>query len=245
MKRALSSGLIAIATATAGALSSTIAVNARAQSCSWGATGPAEDGHWYAELQQDSIESVADRAAEVAIFTNNLTTDSSNDFVDHEMWYGTVDDCSDNVEVGLSAGSGASNSGQVFWAESDPSGYFPHFMNSAPFSLNAWEIAQVYWSGTSCEWTAFWYDAGTGTNTNLGTSMSNCGGSTRCFESGVEADPANDNMHVGGYMADWYGEDNNNNWTFLNPGFQIYCPADIVFTNSSDIETEEGLHGPF
>ena len=210
--------------------------------------GPDPDGHYYGVIGADNVANEGNRAESAFLYTNNLTTADSSDLVTHEMWYGVTGDASYWVEVGVMDGGARTSCflclsddvfDAVFWADNRNGGSFNEHFPEVSWEPDQWYQVEVAFAGAACNWNVYFGGV------NLGTSTSNCAGSTRAFHAGLESTSTSGVARVDGRVTSWSVEDNNNNWTTWSPAFYANCPADIQFTSSSHNETKEELHGPF
>jgi hypothetical protein len=229
-------------------LAGSIARSTDAKACTSGADP--KTGHYYAVIEAFNVANVANRGESALIYTDNLNNDAedSSSFVTHEMWYGVTGDASYWVEVGVLDGAAdtpcflcLSNDvfKAVFWADNRNGGGFNEHFPNVSWEQDQWYDAEVAFAGSACSWNVVLGGH------SLGTSTSNCAGTTRALLAGLESTTTSSTARVDGRVKSWSAEDNNNKWTTWSPVFYANCPADIEFTDSSHSETKEELHGPF
>lgn len=178
--------------------------------------------HYYAIMESyvtgndsyygDSIEI----DTEVLHSTCNILT---KNFVDHELWYGTDLGWAHWVEVGFKDGradSGGCVTDVDFWADQNEYGYYEHYPNNG-WNFTTWYTASITSAG-SCSWNV------TLGGLNLGTSTSNCPGSGRAMESGIET-TSQTTGSASGYITQWEE---------LSYGSTWYSPWDGWYTYEDD-----------
>ncbi len=204
-------------------------------------TARADGTHFYALLVSSSdVQGSADKGANISIDTTALGSETCADFVNHEFWYGTYPGGANWVEVGFK--DGTTNAGNCvhrvdFWADRRPDGsYNEHYPNNA-WSLNTWYSAEVTNAG-SCTW-AVWLGG-----LQIGTSTSNCPGSGRDLNAGIENDQVGSEFdRASGFLANWNAEGAAGLWFGGWTGQALstgHAPG-IEWTSSSDTETEEAM----
>lgn len=166
----------------------------------------------YAQLLAYDIPSNANSGARVAIETDVLSTETCSNHVNHEMWYLTSGTSSSYwIEVGFKAGDpGAPNASCVtdptsseFWCDARPntnSYYNCHFYGYG-WNYGNWYLAQIDNIG-SCTWAV---SLG---GVQLGTSSSNCAGTGRWLQAGIEHYyPNNETDGAFGFLTQWAEEE--------------------------------------
>lgn len=209
-------------------------------------SGPAANGHYYGIILSSPPGTDGNRGDQVALYTTELFDNdgcASYDFVTHELWYGLDSNANYWIEVGFRSGdtySGDCVSEVDFWADyRNGGGYHEHYPGNA-WNLNEWYNAEIAYANQSCTWNV--YLGGL----NLGTSTSNCPGTGRNLQAGIEATNTGLGLYDDGYMDDWYQEGSNNVWTaWESLKFSCNETCDIGFTSGSGTETHETDHGPF
>ena len=217
-------GSIAVAT-----LAVAIGRPAEAAACT---ARPDGNDHYYAVVEAYNMANEANEGAGVDLLTNNLNADSS-DFVSHEMWYGVTGDASYWVEVGVMAGM----ANGVFWADNrNGGGYNEHFYDVESDQANGVVVAAT---SVACTWR--WPSTITFSAPRPRTARGPPARSLRELESTSAGSVA----HVDGRMQGWIVSNTGlfSNWS--PAAFYATCPADIKFTDSTHVQTEEELHGPF
>jgi|HubBroStandDraft_1064217.scaffolds.fasta_scaffold69589_1 hypothetical protein len=174
--------------------------------------------HYYGQLQNvTSTNGPAGDGAFTQIWTTYLDSQCSlfnRQFVTHEMWYAS-ESGNEWVEVGFFTGQtggccGCANN-EVFWADSRSGhGYSEHDTGNyvgVPFS--SWESLQVSNVGT-CEWNVEWFNTSW---TNLGNSTSNCLGTGRFLQAGIESTSQGASQVVEGFLTNWWEENSIGEWS--------------------------------
>jgi hypothetical protein len=166
--------------------------------------------HKYALVISNSIPSGdADKGIWVNIDTSVLSSSSCSQFVNHEAWYGVVPGFTYWVEVGAKTGAnyiGGCITRMLFWADNrNGGGYHEHYENAVGWNTDAWYTFQILQT-TSCAWDV-WFSS-----LNLGTSTSNCPGTGRSAETGIEATNTASGQVVKGWTGGWSRLDSGGNW---------------------------------
>jgi hypothetical protein len=229
-----------------------VAVAVLAASSSICATASAQ--YDYALLLTGNISS-AGNGASIVIETAQISTETCSNHVNHEMWYGTYGDAFQYwIEVGFKAGDPGS-AGQScitdptsseFWCDKrnvSNGSYNCHFYNYG-WTLGDEYIAQID-NIASCTW-AVWLGG-----VQLGTSTSNCAGSTRAIEAGFEHYfPNNETDYAYGFLTNWREEESPIGGPWINTWDGFY--TGVAYGNSGEQQpyiylienntwTEEGL----
>jgi hypothetical protein len=226
----------------------------------------AQPYHYWGVLVTENIPSDANSGAQITIDTEILDNSTCSNFENHEFWYGTDSSFTYWIEVGFKQGwTGTGNVGTCvngsgpggagdFWCDDRPvdnGGGHCHFPNNG-WSFNTWYNALIQTTG-SCTW-AVWLGG-----VNIGTSTSNCPGSGRRLQAGIEnyINVPSDGCFAKGFLTDFAEEESpqGGNWLFTWDGAFTSAssgsegqppPPAIHFTNPpTDTETEEVLNESF
>jgi len=207
-------------------------------------TARAQCAHYYGILQAGALPTSAENGGQVDIYTSVLYAASCGNFVNHEFWYSNIDFEGANgywIEVGFKDGltSGGGCVDDVdFWADNrNGGGYNEHYPGNG-WNFNEYYDAEVQWSGSACQWNVILGGV------HIGTSTSNCLGSGRSLNAGIEqcvGVGVSEYDEARGYLTEWEQQESPggawaNNW---GSGIVLYSsnPPNIEFLSSS--ETEE------
>jgi hypothetical protein len=209
------------------------------------ASANASAQHYYGVLVNWNVgNGDADQGSAVTIDTDVLSTwDCPNfkNFVNHEMWYDVVPGTY-WVEVGFKEGIDYYNNCDYdvdFWADKrNGGGYHEHFPgNSWNFDTGYQAVVQQPGQTNNCSWDV-WLGG-----VYLGTSTSNCPGTSRKLAAGLET-TAQSNSWARGWLWGWQRLDSSRNWWggWDGAGGSQNNPPNIQWANSSQTETEEVLN---